>query len=96
MGTNCAPLVTDLFMFCYERDFMLSFSDKNQSDVVETFNSISGYLVGLLNIDNPYFEQTVRQIYPNELQFNKANFFDTEFQCFDLDLSLTNGLHSRT
>ena len=22
MGTNCAPLVADLFFFCYERDFM--------------------------------------------------------------------------
>ena len=27
MGTNCAPLVADLFLFCYERDFMLSLSD---------------------------------------------------------------------
>ena len=25
MGTNCAPLVADLFLFCYERDFMLPF-----------------------------------------------------------------------
>ena len=24
MGTNCAILVADLFLFCYERDFMLS------------------------------------------------------------------------
>ena len=23
MGTNCASLVVDLFLFCYERDFML-------------------------------------------------------------------------
>ena len=29
MGTNCAPLVADLFLFCYERDFMLSPSDNN-------------------------------------------------------------------
>ena len=32
MGTNCAPLVADLFLFCYERDFMLSLSDNNQTD----------------------------------------------------------------
>ena len=25
MGTDCAPLVADLFLFCYERDFMMSF-----------------------------------------------------------------------
>ena len=22
MGTNCAPLVADLLLFCYERDFL--------------------------------------------------------------------------
>ena len=27
MGTNCALLVTELFLFCYERDFMFSLSD---------------------------------------------------------------------
>ena len=34
MGTNCASLVADLFLFCSERDFMLSFSDNNEADVV--------------------------------------------------------------
>ena len=29
MGTNYAPLVAELFLFCYERDFMLSLSDNN-------------------------------------------------------------------
>ena len=28
MGTNYAPLVADLFLFCYERDFMTSLSDE--------------------------------------------------------------------
>ena len=37
MGTNCAPLVADLFLFCYERDFMISLSDDNQADVVDAF-----------------------------------------------------------
>ena len=27
MGSNCAPLVPALFLFCYERDFMMSLSD---------------------------------------------------------------------
>ena len=35
MGTKCVPLVADLFLFCYERDFMLSLSEDNQSDVIE-------------------------------------------------------------
>ena len=33
IGTYCVPLVADFFLFCYERDFMLSLYDKNQADV---------------------------------------------------------------
>ena len=62
MGTNCAPLVADFFLFCYERDFMLSLCDKNQADVVEAFNSSSRYRDDLLNNDTHYFEQIVNQI----------------------------------
>ena len=43
MSTNCAPLVEDLFLFCYERDFIFSLSDNNQTDVVEAFNPTSRY-----------------------------------------------------
>ena len=90
MGTNCAPLVADLFLFCYERDFMLSLSDNNQADIIEAFNSSSRYLDDLLNIDNPYFKQMVGQIYPTELQLNKANSSDTEAPFLDLNLSMVS------
>ena len=50
MGTNCSLLVADLFLFCYERDFMLSLSEENQSGVIEAFNSTSRYLDDLLTI----------------------------------------------
>ena len=94
MGTNRAPLVADLFLFRYKRDFMLSLSDNNQADIIEAFNSTSRYLDDLLNIDNPYFEQMVGQIYPTELQLNKANSSDTEAPFLDLNLSITNGIVS--
>ena len=55
MGTNCAPLVADLFLYCYERYFMDSLNHDSQADVIKAFNSISRYLDDLLNIDNPYF-----------------------------------------
>ena len=42
---------------------MLSLSDNNQAEAVEAFNSTSRYLDDMLNIDNPYFEQMVPQIY---------------------------------
>ena len=94
MGTYCAPLVADLFLFCYERDFMKDLSSDNQADVIKSFNSTSRYLDDLLNIDNPYFEGMVNQIYPSELQLNKANTSDTEAPFLDLHLSISNGFVS--
>ena len=89
MGTNCAPLVADLFLFCYERLFMLSLSDNNQTDIIEGATSTSRYLDDLFNINNPYFEHMVGQIYPTELQLNKAA--DTEADCFALFVFLVSG-----
>ena len=63
MGTNCAPLVADLFLFCYERGFMLSLSEDNQYKVIEAFNFTSWYLDDLLNIDNNFFESMVMVIH---------------------------------
>ena len=52
MGTNCAPLAADLFLFCYDTDFMKSLSRENQADIIEAFNCSSRYLDDLINIDN--------------------------------------------
>ena len=49
-STNCAPLVADLFLYCYERNFIDSLNHDNQTDVIEAFNSTSRYLNDLLNI----------------------------------------------
>ena len=78
IGPNCAPLVADLFLFCYERDFMKSLSRENQADIIEAFNSTLRYLDDLSNIDNIYFDYWVDRIYPTELQLNRANSSDTE------------------
>ena len=88
MGTNCAPLVADLFLFCYERDFMKSILKEKRYDMIDAFNSTSRYLDDLLNIDNIHFEQMVHRIYPAELQLNKANASGTEAAFLDLNLSI--------
>ena len=54
MGTNCVPLVADLFLFCYERDFMMSLSDDKHADVIDAFYNTSRYLDDILNINNVY------------------------------------------
>ena len=90
MGTNCAPLVADLFLFWYERDFMQSLSRENQADIIEVFNFTLRDLGGLLNIDNIYFEHMVDRIYPAKLQLNKANLSDAETLYLDMNLSIYN------
>ena len=75
-------MLQNCFWFAFnEKHFTLSLSDNNQTDYIETFNSTctSRYLDDdLFYIDNPYFEQMLDQIYPTELQLNKANSCDTE------------------
>ena len=82
MGTNFAPLVGDMLLFCYERDFITSLSDVKQAEIIEAFKSISRYLDDLLNIDNPCFAGMVNRIYPPEQQWNKAYTSDTEAPFF--------------
>ena len=94
MGTNCAPLVADLFLVCYERYFMPSLSDVKQAENIEAFKSKSRYLDDLLNIDNPYFGGMVNRIYPPDLQLTKANTSDTEAPFLDLHLSVSSGFFS--
>ena len=73
---------------------MLSLSDDNQTYIIEAFIPTSRYLDDLLNIDNPYFEQMVGQIYSTELQSDKVNSSETEAPFLDLNLSITNGIVS--
>ena len=73
---------------------MKDLSSDNQAGVIKAFNSTSRYLDDLLNIDNPYFEGMVNQIYSSELQLNKTNTSDTEATLMDLHLSISNGFIS--
>ena len=81
-------------VFCYFNFSSGSHYDRRSGTVWTSFNSTSRYLDDLFNIDNPYFEQMVGQIYPTELQLNKANSSDTEAPFLDLNLSITNGIVS--
>ena len=80
MGTICVPLVADLFLLSYERDFMLSFSADTQPEFIEAFNSTSRYLDDLLNVDNNFFNSIVIHIFPSEfrLKVNTTYRFNIE------------------
>ena len=76
MGTSCAPLIADLFLYCYERDFMSDLQKSKRHDLIDMFNDTTRYLDDIFTIDNPEFEKYIPDIYPAELQLNKANTSD--------------------
>ena len=94
MGSNCAPLVADLFLCGNERGLMMSLFDDKQADIIDAFNTTYRYLDDILNINNVYFDTMVSHIYPSELQLNKANTSDTEAAFLDLHLSISNNIVS--
>ncbi|KAK3108234.1 hypothetical protein FSP39_003752 [Pinctada imbricata] len=91
MGTNCAPLVADLFLYAYEKEFIQNLQKQRKHDDVKCFISTSRYLDDILTIDNPVFEKYKDVIYPQELTLNKANFTDTETPFLDLNIKIVNG-----
>ena len=62
---------------------MMSLSDDEQADIIDALNTTLRYLDDILNINNVYFYNTVSQIYPSELQLNKAKTSDTKATFFD-------------
>ena len=88
IGTNCAPLIADLFLYCYERDFMSDLQKSKRFDLIDMFNDTSRYLDDIFTIDNPEFEKHIPDIYPAELQLNKANTSDKETSFLDLNIKV--------
>ena len=88
MGTNCAPLIAYLFLYCYERDFMSDLQKSKRFDLIDMFNDTSRYLDDFFTIDNPEFEKHISDIYPAELQLNKANTSEKETSFLDLNIKV--------
>ena len=56
MGTNRAPLIADLFLFCYKWDFMSNLHKSKQYDLIDMLNDTPRYLDDVFTIDSPDFE----------------------------------------
>ena len=85
MGTNCAPLIADFSLFCYERDFMCNLHKSKQYDLIYLFNDTSRYLDDIFTTE---FEKHIPVIYPTELQLNRANTSDKETSFLDLNMKV--------
>ena len=66
----------------------MSPSDDKQANTIDAFNTTSRYLDDILNIINVYFDSMVSQIYPLELQLNKANTSVTKAAFLYMHLSI--------
>ena len=67
MGTTCAPLIADLFLYCYERDFMSILQKSKRFDLIDKFNDNCRYLDDIFAIDIPAFAlYKIFQIYIQE------------------------------
>jgi hypothetical protein len=94
MGTNCAPLLADLFLYSYEAEYIpkLRTTREEKSLFAVAFNSIFRYIDEILSINNNQFHSYVNSIYPNELEIKDTTECTTSAFFLDVLLKLdTNG-----
>ena len=90
MGTDCAPLVVDLFLFSYEFEFMKSLIRTDLS-VAAKFSNTCRYIDDLLTLNNPDFQASIGQIYPPELELKKTTESHDSCSYLDLNINVQNG-----
>ena len=62
-GTYSAPLIADLFIYCYERDFMSNLQKSKRFHLIDKFNDTSRFLDDISTIDYNAFEKHALDIY---------------------------------
>ena len=91
MGTNCAPLIADLFLYCYESQFMARISkDPSKQHLIDKFNNTFRYLDDILALNNDDFNKYYEEIYPKELTLNKANSDNHHCPFLDINFHICN------
>ena len=83
MGTSCAPLGADFFLFTYEQ------APNSQNAVFDAFSKTSRYLDAFITFDNPYFSKLILHIYPPEIIFTNLKVNQSDLAAPFLDLYLT-------
>ena len=86
IGSNCAPLLADLFLYSYEADFLEGLLKKKERKLAQTFNFSFRYIDDVLSLNNSRFGDYLHLIYPNELEIKDTT--DTTKSASYLDLHL--------
>ena len=88
IGTDCAPLLADIFLYWYEADFMQSLLSTGKKHLASRFNLTYRYIDVVLSINNPEFENYLGQMYPAELEINDTRESTTSASYLYLLLSI--------
>lgn len=89
MGTDCAPLLANLFLFYYEFKFMKD-KIKTNHRMAKRFSNTFRYIDDLLSLNNPGFEDEISNIYPPQLKLKRTTEAIDRLSYLDLDLSIRN------
>ena len=90
MGTNCAPLLADIFLYSYEAEFTQSLLSTGRKQLASRFNSTYRYIDDVLSINN--LENYLGQMYPVELEIKDTTESNTSASYLDyLDFLLSIG-----
>ena len=87
MGTNCAPLLADLFLYSYEAEFIQTLTKSGKRHLAKSFHFTYRYIDDVLSINNPKFGDYIDYIYPVELEIKDTTDTDHQASYLDLDLS---------
>ena len=86
MGTNCAPLLADLFLYSYESELLQKLVKDKKIHEARAFNFTYRYIDDVLSINNSRFAEFLPLIYPPELEVKETT--DTAWSASFLDLYL--------
>ena len=67
MGTNCAPLLADLFLQFYKAEFIQNILKSDDKKLAKRFDLTFRYIDDVLSLNNSKFSDSIDLIYPNEL-----------------------------
>jgi hypothetical protein len=84
MGTNCAPLLADLFLYSYEAEFVQKLLRGNNKKLAVSFNHTFRYIDDVLSNNNHNFLNYVHLIYPDELEIKEATESDKSASYLDI------------
>ena len=88
MGTNCAPLLADLFLYSYEAEFIQKLLSQKKKKLAVAFNLTFRYIDDVLSINNEHFHTYVNMIYPTELEIKDTTDSSTKASYLDILLSI--------